>query len=49
MEASLQTVASLRIVQGQESRPSFTEPLDAGKRRDLRDFDNRRDLTAGEI
>ena len=49
MEARLRTLASLRIVQGQESRPSFTEPLDAGERRDLRDFDNRRDLAAGEI
>ena len=36
-------------MQGQESRPSFTEPLDAGERRDLRNFDNRRDLAAGEI
>ena len=49
MEARLRTLASLRIVQGQESRPSFTEPLDAGERRDLRNFDNRRDLAAGEI
>ncbi|EPS93777.1 hypothetical protein FOMPIDRAFT_1026426, partial [Fomitopsis schrenkii] len=49
MEARLRTVAALRIVKGQESRPSFTEPLDAGERRDLRDFDNRRDLAAGEI
>ena len=49
MEARLRTLACLRIVQGQESRPSFSEPLDAGERRDLRDFDNRRDLAAGEI
>ncbi|EPS99842.1 hypothetical protein FOMPIDRAFT_1024009 [Fomitopsis schrenkii] len=49
MEARLRTVAALRIVKGQESRPSFTEPLDAGERRDLCDFDNRRDLAAGEI
>ncbi|EPS96432.1 hypothetical protein FOMPIDRAFT_1025368 [Fomitopsis schrenkii] len=37
MEARLRTVAALHI------------PLDAGERRDLRDFDNRRDLAAGEI
>ena len=49
MEARLRTLACLRIVQGLESRPSFSEPLDAGERRDLRDFDNRRDLAAGEI
>ena len=49
MEARLRTVAALRIVKGQESRPSFAEPLDAGERRDLRDFENRRDLAAGEI
>ena len=49
MEARLRTVTALRIVKGQESRPSFAEPLDAGERRDLRDFENRRDLAAGEI
>lgn len=49
MEARLRTLACLHIVQGQESRPSFSEPLDPGERRDLRDFDNRRDLAAGEI
>ena len=49
MEARLRTLASLRIVQGQESRPSLTEPLDAGERRDVCNFDNRRDLAAGEI
>ena len=49
MEARLRTLACLRIVQGQESRPAVTEPLDAGERRDLRDFDSRVDLAAGEI
>ena len=49
MEARLRTLACLRIVQGLESRPSFSEPLDAGERHDLHDFDNRRDLAAGEI
>ncbi|EPT04891.1 hypothetical protein FOMPIDRAFT_1021673 [Fomitopsis schrenkii] len=49
MEARLRTVAALRIVKGQELRLSFTEPLDIGEHRDLHDFDNRRDLAAGEI
>ena len=49
MEARLQTLASLCIVQGQESRLLFTEPLDAGEHRDLHNFDNRRDLAAREI
>ena len=49
MEARLRTLASLRIVQGQESRLSFTEPLNDGECRDLCNFDNRRDLAAGEI
>ena len=49
MEARLRTLGALRIVQGTESRPAFVSPLDAGERRDLRDFDNRVDLAAGEI
>ena len=49
MEARLRTLGCLRIVQGTETRPSFVPPLDAGERRDLRDFDNRVDLAAGEI
>ncbi|TFY64068.1 hypothetical protein EVJ58_g2865 [Rhodofomes roseus] len=49
MEARLRTLAALRIVKGSETRPSFTPPLDASERRDLRDFENRRDLAAGEI
>ncbi|KZT64659.1 hypothetical protein DAEQUDRAFT_805244, partial [Daedalea quercina L-15889] len=49
MEARLRTLAALRIVNRTESRPSFTEPLDGAKCRDLRDFDNRHDLAAGEI
>ena len=49
MEARLRTLGALRIVQGTESRPAFVSPLDAGERRDLRDFDNRVDLAAAEI
>ena len=49
MEARLRTLGALCIVQGTESRPAFVSPLDAGERRDLRDFDNRVDLAAGEI
>ena len=49
MEARLRTLGALRSVQGTESRPAFVSPLDAGERRNLRDFDNRVDLAAGEI
>ena len=49
MEARLRTLGCLRIVQSTETWPSFVPPLDAGKRQDLRDFDNKVDLAAGEI
>ena len=49
MEARLRILGALRIVKGTETRPSFVEPLDAGERCDLRDFDTRMDLAAGEI
>ena len=49
MEARLRILGALRIVKGTETRPSFVEPLDAGEHRDLRDFDTRMDLAAGEI
>ncbi|TFK77785.1 hypothetical protein K466DRAFT_618472, partial [Polyporus arcularius HHB13444] len=49
MEARLRTIGALRIVQGTEKRPEFTSPLDAGERRELRDYDGRLDLAAGEI
>ncbi|TBU66233.1 hypothetical protein BD310DRAFT_802853, partial [Dichomitus squalens] len=49
MEARLRILGALRIVKGTETRPSYTPPLDAGERRDLRDFDNRVDMAAGEI
>ena len=49
MEARLRILGALHIIKGQESRPTFVAPLDAGERRDLRDFDSRVDLAAGEI
>ena len=49
MEARLRILGALHIVKGTETRPSFVEPLDAGERRDLCDFDTRMDLAAGEI
>ncbi|CDO76911.1 hypothetical protein BN946_scf184594.g18, partial [Trametes cinnabarina] len=49
MEARLRTLGAMRIVQGTESRPQFTEPLDSGERRELRDYDSRVDAAAGEI
>ena len=49
MEARLRTLGAMRIVQGTESRPSFTPPLDSGERRELRDYDARVDSAAGEI
>ncbi|KAL7280846.1 LOW QUALITY PROTEIN: hypothetical protein ACG7TL_005790 [Trametes sanguinea] len=49
MEARLRTLGAMRIVQGTESRPHFTEPLDSGERRELRDYDSRVDAAAGEI
>ena len=49
MEARLRTLGAMRIVQGTESRPSFTEPLSAAERRELREFDTRVDAAAGEI
>ncbi|RDX44055.1 hypothetical protein OH76DRAFT_1323122, partial [Lentinus brumalis] len=49
MEARLRTFGALRIVKGEETRPQFVPPLDAGERRELRDFDGRVDLAAGEI
>ena len=49
MEARLRTLGAMRIVQGTESRPSFTPPLDGGERRELRDYDTRVDSAAGEI
>ncbi|KAL7281334.1 hypothetical protein ACG7TL_004643 [Trametes sanguinea] len=49
MEARLRTLGVMRIVQGTESRPQFTEPLDSGERRELRDYESRVDAAAGEI
>ncbi|KAL7285881.1 hypothetical protein ACG7TL_000992 [Trametes sanguinea] len=49
MEARLRTLGAMRIVQGTESRPHFTEPLDSGERRELRDYDSRVDTAAREI
>ena len=49
MEARLRTLGAMRIVQGTESRPNFTPPLDSGERRELRDYDTRVDSAAGEI
>ena len=49
MEARLRTLGAMRIVQGTESRPNFTPPLDSGERRELRDYDARVDSAAGEI
>ena len=49
MEARLRTHGAMRIVQGPESRPSFTPPLDSGERRELRDYDAWVDSAAGEI
>ena len=49
MEARLRILGALHIVKGTETRPSFVEPLNAGERRDLCDFDTRMDLAAGEI
>ncbi|KAI0349798.1 hypothetical protein OH77DRAFT_1414314, partial [Trametes cingulata] len=39
MEARLRTLGAMRIVQGTESRPQFTDPLDSGERQELRDYD----------
>ena len=49
MEARLRTLGAMRIVQGTESRPSFTPPLDSGELRELRDYNARVDSAAGEI
>ncbi|KAI0349632.1 hypothetical protein OH77DRAFT_1440329 [Trametes cingulata] len=49
MEARLRTLGAMRIVQGTESRPHFTEPLDSGERRELRDYNSRVHAAAGEI
>ncbi|RPD54382.1 hypothetical protein L227DRAFT_580521, partial [Lentinus tigrinus ALCF2SS1-6] len=49
MEARLRTLGAMRIVQGTETRPAFTAPLDSGERRELRDYNARVDAAAGEI
>ncbi|KAI0349853.1 hypothetical protein OH77DRAFT_1431597, partial [Trametes cingulata] len=49
MEARLRTLDAMRIVQGTESKPQFTDPLDSGERRELRDYNSRVDAAAGEI
>ena len=49
MEARLQILGALHIIKGTETRPTFVPPLDAGEHRELRDFDSRMDLAAGEI
>ncbi|KAI0358776.1 hypothetical protein OH77DRAFT_1421241, partial [Trametes cingulata] len=49
MEARLCTLGAMRIVQGTESRPHFTEPLDSRERQELRNYDSRVDAAAGEI
>lgn len=49
MEARLNSCAAWRIVNGSETAPSFTQPLDTSERKEMRDFENRMDLAAGEI
>ncbi|EPQ49729.1 hypothetical protein GLOTRDRAFT_51687, partial [Gloeophyllum trabeum ATCC 11539] len=49
MEARLRTSYAWRIVNGSETRPEPTLPLDAAERKEVRDFDQRTDLAAGEI
>lgn len=49
MEARLCTSAALHIVQGSETRPAFTTPLDASEQQELHNFEGRRDLAAGDI
>ena len=49
MEARLRKGFAWRIIDGSEVRPSFSPPLDAAERKEMRDFDQRVDWAVGEL